>query len=275
MSWVTRGARRGWALSVLLLAAAPVRAQGAEAPTVDQPEQAQPAPPGSPDAMRSPAESAPPAAAAAPPSWAPPVVDPPVSAPPAGLVPPAAVEPGRSPAPAGPGTADERHTGWFVHADFGAGYLRTTGSRGGSNFTTQGAALCVSLALGWAPNEEWAIGLEGLGWKSLTASGLGPNTSVELQALGLNVTRYFVPADIFATVVVAGTRLAITDEGDYAEHGSSDIGFGFKALLGKEWRVGPGLGLGLAGELVVSVNREGGQTLRTLGAGLVLSFTLR
>jgi len=172
--------------------------------------------------------------------------------------------------------ADEpHHSGWFVHADFGAGYLRTTGSRGGSSLTTQGAALNVSLALGWAPNEEWAIALEGLGWKSLSASGLGQNTSLELQALGLNVTRYFTPADIFATVVVAGTRLAITADGDDAEIGSSDIGFGFKALLGKEWRIGPDFGFRLAGELVLSVNREGGQTLRTLGAGLVLSWTLR
>src|SRR5262249_55905593 len=160
----------------------------------------------------------------------------------------------------------------FVHADIGGGYLRATGSRGGSSFTTQGGAVAVSLAVGWAPGEEGAVALEGLGWRALSATGLGPDTSPQLQALGLHVTRYFGPTDVFATVVVAGTRLAITDERD-SEQANSDIGFGFKALLGKEWRVGPSFGLGLAGELVLSVNRVGGETLRTLGAGLVLSWT--
>ena len=94
---------------------------------------------------------------------------------------------------------------------------------------------------------------------------------MELQALGLNVTRYFGPDDVFASVVVSGTRLAITDAGEHIEYDSSDIGFGFKVLLGKEWHLTPWLGLGLAGELFLSVNRAGGETLRTLGAGLVFS----
>ena len=132
-----------------------------------------------------------------------------------------------------------------------------------------------ALAVGWAPDEEWALALELWSWKALSPSGLGPSTSVELQALGLNVTRYIVPVDLFASLVVSGTRLAITDYGDYVEYGSSDIGFGFKVLIGKEWRVSSYLGIGLAGELFVSVNRDGGQTLRTLGGGLVFSCTGR
>lgn len=174
------------------------------------------------------------------------------------------------------GTAPERErVGVFVHADLGGGYLRTTGSRGGSSFASQGGALGVGVAVGWAPSEAWALGLELWTWKSLADSGLGPNTSVELQALGLNVTRYIVPEDVFAAVVVSGTRLAITDAGDSVEYTSSDIGFGLKVLLGKEWRLTPWLGLGLAGELFLSVNRAGGETLRTLGGGLVFSCTGR
>src|SRR5262249_44217571 len=156
-------------------------------------------------------------------------------------------------------------------ADLGGGYLRTTGSRGGSSFATQGGALGVGVAVGWAPTEEWALGLELWTWKSLADSGLGPNTSVELQALGLNVTRYIVPEDVFAAVVVSGTRLAITDAGDRVEYASSDIGFGLKVLLGKEWRLTPWLGLGVAGELFLSVNRAGGATLRTVGGAPVFS----
>ena len=140
---------------------------------------------------------------------------------------------------------------------------------------TDGGALGAGLAVGWAPDEEWALGLEFWSWKSLSDSSLGVNASVELQALGLNVTRYLVPANVFASVVVSGTRLAITDPSDHYEYAGTDIGFGFKVLLGKEWRVTSWVGLGLAGELFLSVNRDNGQTLRTLGGGLVFSFTGR
>ena len=298
MSWGRRGVGRRWALWVLLLAGAPVRAQDAQVPrareaapatAADRPGHLAPPPSGSPDVTPSPAEtpplgtpaetrpvidpplSAPPAA----PAGTRPVVDPPVSAPPTARVPPARVGPGLPATVAGPVPEEHRHSDFFFHADLGGGYFRVSGSRGASSFTTDGGALGVGLALGWSPNDEWAIGLELWSWKSLTDSGLGKDTSVELQALGLNVTRYLVPADVFASVVVSGTRLAITDPSDHIEYGASDIGFGFKVLLGKEWRVTSWLGLGLAGELFLSVNRDSSQTLRTLGGGLVFSITGR
>ena len=242
---------------VLCLLAGPVAAQeagsaspgpgtsGAPAPVVEPPATAPPAP------------------------IAPAVAEPSSSEVPAAVVPPAAAQPGR--AVTGVTPEQHQHLGLFFHIDVGAAYLRTTGSKGGSSFATQGAALGVGLAVGWAPNDDWALALEYWNWRSLSASGLGPDTSVELQALGLNVTRYVVPAGVFASVVVSGTRLAITDAGDYVEYGSSDIGFGLKVLLGKEWPVSSWVRLGLAGELFLSVNRDGGQTLRTLGAGLVFS----
>ena len=280
MSWGRRGAGRRWALSVLMLAGAPVRAQDAQVPltreaapatAADRRGAVAPLPPGSPDVTPSPAETPP----LATPAETRPVVDPPVSAPPTARVPPASVGPGLPPTVVGPVPQEHRHSDFFFHADLGGGYFRVSGSRGASSFTTDGGALGVGLALGWSPNDEWAIGLELWSWKSLTDSGLGKDTSVELQALGLNVTRYLVPADVFASVVVSGTRLAITDPGDHIEYGASDIGFGFKVLLGKEWRVTSWLGLGLAGELFLSVNRDSSQTLRTLGGGLVFSITGR
>ena len=186
------------------------------------------------------------------------------------VTPPPSEAPGAAPPP-----DLHQHNGLFIHADVGAGYLRTRGSTGGSPFAGKGAALGGAVAVGWTPDDAWALAVEIWGWKALSASGLGSNTSVELQALGLNVTRYLVPIDVFATVVLSGTRLAITDSGDYVEHASSDIGFGLKVVLGKEWRVDPSIGIGLAGQLFLSLNRNGGQTLDTLGGGLVFSFTYR
>jgi len=204
----------------------------------------------------------------------PPEVEPPVSVPAATWVPPAGVQPGPPVAVAGSIPEEHRRLGFFLHADIGGGYLRVSGSRGGSSFATDGGALGAGLALGWAPDDEWAIGLEFWNWKSLADSPVGVHASVELQALGVNVTRYLVPAEVFATMVVSGTRLAITDSNEH-EYAGTDIGFGFKILLGKEWRLSSWVGLGLAGELFLSVNRDSSQTLRTLGGGLVFSFTGR
>ena len=199
----------------------------------------------------------------------PPVVEPPASEPPR----PVSGSP-VPPVPPAPITEEHRHLGLFFHVDLPAGYLRTSGSRGGSPFEGKGGALGLAIAVGWAPDDEWALAIELWDWKALSPSGLGSNTSAELQGLGLNVTRYIVPIDLFATVVVSGSRLVITDSG-YVEYDKSDIGFGLKILLGKEWRLNSFLGIGVAGELVLSVNRNGGETLQTLGGGLAFSVTCR
>jgi hypothetical protein len=235
------------------------------APVIEPPASAPPAPITAP--VAEPPASSPPASIAAP------VAEPSSSGPPAAVVPPATGQPGRATTTAAATPEQHQHLGLFIHIDTGVGYLRTTGSKGGSSFGTQGAALGVGLAAGWAPNDDWALALEFWSWRTLSASGLGPDTSVELQALGLNVTRNVVPINVFASVVVSGTRLVITDAGDYVEYRSSDIGFGLKVLVGKEWPVSSWVRLGLAGELFLSVNKDGGQTLRTLGAGLVFSCT--
>jgi len=269
-----RGGRRWTAAALLLLLGAPVAAQEAPPPPAPGPgvEAAQappPAAPGSPDDSRpvvSPPPSEPPrpvSGSAAP------------SVPPASEAPrPVAVSP-PPPVPPAPPPEVHQHHGLFIHGDIGVGYLRISGSRAGSPFVGKGAGLGAAIAIGWAPDDEWAFALEGWAWRALSPSGLGSNTSVELQAIGLNVTRYILPIDLFATVVISGTRLAITDGGDYVEYDSSDIGFGLKVLLGKEWRLTPDVGIGVAAELFLTVNRNGDETLDTLGGGLVFSFTFR
>ena len=202
-------------------------------------------------------------------SDAPPLIALPVAAPPAAISPPSSRPTPTTTAPAPP---EREHLGLFVHLDLGGAYLRTTGSRGDSSFGGQGGALGGAIAVGWSPSEEWALALEFWDWKALSPSPFGESTSAEVFGLGLNVTRYIVPVDLFASVVVSATRLAITDYSNI-ENAHSDVGFGLKVLLGKEWRVTPWLGLGVGVEFYLSVNRAEGQTLRTLGTGLVFSWT--
>lgn len=176
----------------------------------------------------------------------------------------------------GPAPTVRNPLGFYFHVEAGGGYLRTSGSTGKTAFATAGGALGLSLAGGWAPSEEWMLGLEFSSWKALSPSGLGEGTSVELDAVGVHVTRYLVPANIFASFTVSGTRLAITDPYGQ-EFGGSQIGFGFKVAVGKEWWVNPWLGMGLGGEFFFAVNRDQAGspgTLRTVGAGLVYSVTV-
>ena len=271
MSSRARGAPR-WTAAAFLLLAAPTAAQetGPTAtPAAATDPTAQPGPARAPDDSR-------------------PVVSPALSEPPrpvegsaAPSIPPRSEAPGPvtvaapPPGPQAPTPEEHQHFGVFLHGDIGVGYLRTSGSKAGSPFVTKGAALGVAIAFGWAPNDEWAFALEGWGWKALSASGLGSNTSVEVDAIGLNITRYILPIEVFATVVISGTRLAITDDGEGPEYAHSDIGFGLKVLLGKEWRVTSLFGIGVAAEVFLAVNRTGGESLDTLGGGLVFSLTFR
>lgn len=192
---------------------------------------------------------------------------------------PVPAAPDQSALPSGPSASAvvvRSPLGFFFHVDSGVGYLQTTGSTGASAFSTSGVALGLLVAGGWAPSEEWMLGLELSSWKALSPSSLGEGASVELDALGLNVTRYLVPANVFASVTLCGTRLAITDSFG-REFAGSQIGFGFKAAIGKEWSVTPWLGMGLAGEFFMAVNRDHAEnpgTLRTIGGGLVFSMTI-
>ena len=261
MSSSARVTRR-WTAAAFLLLGASAAAQESAPPSPPVPPSEAPAARSSEDARPVVSESPRPVSGSTGPST-PPLPEPPQ---------PVAVSP---PPPVPPPSDVHEHHGIFIHGDFGFGYLRTSGSRAGSPFLGKGAAVGAGIAIGWAPDDDWAFAVEGWVWRAMSPSGLGSRTAVELQAIGLNVTRYIVPIDFFATVVVSGTRLAITDGGDYVTYDSSDIGFGLKVLLGKEWRVSSDVGIGVAAQLFLSVNRNGDETLDTLGGGLLFSFTFR
>ena len=173
------GRARRWTAPVLLwLLAAPAGAREVSAPDIPagtsttatgaDTDPLRQAPTAAPADQPATAATSPAAGSPVPPAPAAssPIVDPPVSSPPAALTTPGAPS-------AGEAREDHSRLGVFIHADLGAGYLRTTGSRGGASFATRGGALGVGIAVGWAPDEAWALGLELWTWRSLADSGPG------------------------------------------------------------------------------------------------------
>lgn len=234
-----------------------------------------------------PARPAPPPAAEAPPP-PPPLAGPPP--PPYGGAPPPPppVRPYRYPPRRYYDPTAFRHVGFFFRFDLGLGYL---GSRSTSASTSaadlgfdksHGVAGELGLALGGAVAEN-AI-LAGHFWVAsafsprLTAGGAVVPTSGDfsttLFGIGPSFDYYFMPHNVYLTVTPSLTWLRFSDFGDTVD---SDVGFGTRVALGKEWWVAPHWGIGLAGWFAFSFNKAGlvsNPTWDTYAGGLTFSATI-
>ena len=100
------------------------------------------------------------------------------------------------------------------------------------------------------------------------------SSTVALGAFGLNVTHYFIPANVFLTLTPSATVLGV-DKGN-GSIGWRAIGFGMRVALDKEWWVGDHRGLGVAAQGFLAINRDQGAsapTWWTLGGGILFSAT--
>jgi hypothetical protein len=168
-----------------------------------------------------------------------------------------------------------RHLGFYGHVDIGGGYLTSSASQAGASFSVKGASVLLSLAIGGAIAENWILAGELWGAGAPSPSGVTSSSStVALSALGLNVTHYFMPANVFFSFTPSATILSI-DNGS-GTVGRTQVGVGARLALGKEWWVGNHWGIGLAAEGFFGFNRDQGTdppTWSTFGGGLVFSAT--
>ena len=172
-----------------------------------------------------------------------------------------------------------RHLGFFFHLDLGAGYFYSSAGTG-TTLSISGPAAPLGIAIGGAVSENWI--LSGETWGSIApnprvgyggTSSSADNTSVSLEAIGLGVTHYFMPANVYLTVTPALTVLTFRSQNDSS---STNYGFGAKLAVGKEWWVGDHWGLGVGVHLMLGVNKdqgEGSPTWTTFGGGVTFSVT--
>jgi hypothetical protein len=177
------------------------------------------------------------------------------------------------PPPAAESTV-HRHLGFYLHLDIGVGYLSTSPSQAAGGSSLSGAALPLSIAIGGAVAEDWIIAGDLWGAAGPSPSGWEWGATV-ISGAGLNVTHYFMPANVFISVTPSFTALIIDNGLGFVER--TKTGFGGKVAVGKEWWVGDHWGLGVAAEGFFAVNKDNGSgatgSWTTFGGGLVFSAT--
>lgn len=139
-------------------------------------------------------------------------------------------------------TGGRTHDGFFLRLQLGPG--GSSVSREGQSWS--GVGLGMGLAIGGSPMENLALHLD-----LQTTWMFSPDRDVNgigMQSLGIGVTYYIMPVDIFLSGAVGIGALAFEDESGQSK--DTDPGIAVDAMVGKEWWVGADWGIGLAAQLL-------------------------
>jgi hypothetical protein len=161
-----------------------------------------------------------------------------------------------------------RHLGFFFRADIGVGYLSSS-SGGARQLSSSGVSVPLGLAVGGAIAEDWILAGEIWGG-FLPKSVNGVNQTLFVYGYSLAVVHYFMPANVYLSFAPGITRLTF-ETGNTAV--STDWGAGAKLAVGKEWWVGDHWGLGVAAEVFLTFNKDGGASRTTIAPGLTFTAT--
>lgn len=192
-------------------------------------------------------------------------------------------------------THDGTHTdapshspGLMLRYTVGAGYARTGQKFDDgalkSKYSVSGVAVDMSLAAGVALSENFAVHGTALYWQAFSPTakgefgGLSASTSVDdstLRSFGLGggITGWFA-SNMYISTSVAATMLRAEVE-NYS--GDTKWGIGGEVLLGKEWWVANGFGIGVAAAgtwHVIPDGKDNNSSLMGYTAGARLSLTL-
>jgi len=169
------------------------------------------------------------------------------------------------------------HDGFFLRMDLGVGGMASRADVGPSEVEFSGGAGEFSIAVGGAVAENlilaghlWGASTEDPAVK-VDGHDIGDaNGTLSLSGLGLNVTYYLMPANVYFSVTPSLTTLSLESRGRTYD---TDRGFGLHLAVGKEWWVSDNWGLGLNGQVAVSGNEDAGDTWTTAWVGIAFSAT--
>lgn len=174
------------------------------------------------------------------------------------------------------------HDGFFLRLDLGGGYMESnaTVTVGGVpvDGKLSGPAGSFGVAIGGEVSQNLILAghLYSKAISDPKASANGGSvtlndTSWSMVGIGPQLTYYFMPANVYLSGTIAATRLVVSANGTDA---NSDWGVGARLALGKEWWVSDDWGLGLAGLVSWSSNKDqGAETISSWGLGLAFSAT--
>ena len=149
-----------------------------------------------------------------------------------------------------------------------------------------GGAFVFSLDIGGAPTDNLIIharmsDFAMIGPKVEIAGDSGElDGSLASHLLGIGLTYYFMPVNLYLTAVIGAGWLTLDpDTDDDEDSRATDMGVGFEFDVGKEWWVSDNWGLGLAGRFSLSSgtteneNTDIKSDFAMLGFGLLFSAT--
>ncbi len=180
-------------------------------------------------------------------------------------------------APAPAAAQARTHDGFFLQMDVGVGGMASQVDLGPTELEFSGGAGEFSVAVGGAVSENlilaghvWATSIEDPTVK-INGREIGEaDSTLTLSGLGLNITYYLMPANVYLSITPSITTLTAETDGHEAD---SESGFGLRLALGKEWWVSDNWALGLNGQVAVSRNEDAGENFDTAWVGIAFSAT--
>ncbi len=148
--------------------------------------------------------------------------------------------------------------GFFMRLSGGGGYGHAGSRAGSSDVTLSGFAAQLDLAFGGIITPNLALTGELFGMSAFEptmklASGAGSvsarleDTRFRVGALGVGLTYYFMPANIYASAAVGIGSAQVRGVGsDFVVEANTDPGLAINVMAGKEWWVARRWGLGVA-----------------------------
>ncbi len=200
---------------------------------------------------------------------------------PTGVAPPAVAQPAAAAPQPGPKPGAHTHDGFFLQMNGGLGSLWSSSKQSTGTTKASGAMASGSLTIGGAvaPNlvlaaQAWEVAgvAPDVDLSGQTTSDRRTNSVLVLFGLGVNLTYYFMPANVFVSATPSFGRLFLARE---LRAQDTELGFALRLAAGKEWWVSDSWALGLAVEYAYGANaeRDGGPTWKTNSVGLAFSAT--
>jgi hypothetical protein len=178
-------------------------------------------------------------------------------------------------------THQAAHVGFHASADIGLAYSASSATSGGDTAKVSGTGGAMAVSMGGAVVPNLILGgqfwLTTVSDPTMTLNGssaTASDTTYTVYGFGPMLKYYWMPSNLYLSATPSLTRLSLRDEVT-GSTGETEWGIGLRAALGKEWYVSRTLGLGLAGVLDVSSNKDtnGGPTWTSWGGGLVFSVS--
>ena len=161
------------------------------------------------------------------------------------------------------------HDGFYLHLEGGFGSMSSKASQPGLDAELSGGSGEFAIAIGGAvtPNlvlagQLWGISASSPDVKLNGTSYGSANGSLGLSGIGLEITYYFMPLNLYLSAVPSIATLSANSGNGSA---STKSGFGLKLAVGKEWWVSQDWGIGLNLQYAHSSNQDSGTNPPTWG----------